>query len=110
MLDVARKDNGVYILYSARNWASGRTVTYDVYDNSNTQTVTGATLTEIGTTGTYGGSFTPTTVGDYKVVLFDNGVTRASSYVQIAEDDIESIGAKLDTLLTDCNLYTGFGL
>lgn len=96
MLNISRNNNQVYLLYGARNYATGISVSAEVYDNSNNQ-ISGSpiTLNEIGTTGLYGAYFTPTTNGDYKIIVFEAAVKMATSGIKVADNDIESNGTNI---------------
>lgn len=96
MLILSKNNKAIYILYGAKNYASSRTVTADIYDNSNTlfqSPSPSVTLTEIGSTGLYGASFTPTTNGEWKIIITENSTERAHASIKITDHDIETVGA-----------------
>jgi hypothetical protein len=101
MLDISKKDRVVYIFYSGRTFKTGLTVTASIYDDTDTL-ITGSpfTLTEIGTTGLYGTSFTPTALGNYKIVIFESSTKIAATTIKVTDYDVESIGEDLESALS----------
>jgi len=102
MLSLSKKDNAVYILYAAISFNTTKTVTAKIWDDTNTQIVgSPISLSQIPTnTGLYGASFTPTTVGEYKIEILENGSVKAAAGIKVTEYDIESIGGDVVSIKT----------
>lgn len=100
MLNISKQDQAVYLLYSGRTFSTGLAVTANVYDGSN-NLLAGSpfSLTEIGATGMYGVSFTPTTAGFYKVAVLEGTTKMSSASIKITDYDIESVGEDVATAL-----------
>ena len=100
MLTLSKKGNAVYILYAAKKFESGKTVTAKVWNAANTA-ISGSpfTLTEISTnTGLYGVSFTPTVIGEYKIQILEGGIEQAAASIKVTDYDIESIGGDVTSI------------
>lgn len=105
MLNLSKNGNSVYILYGARNYASGKTVTAEIRDNAN-NTIVGSpfTLTEIAAnTGLYGTTFTPTANGEYKIKITQGAKDRAHASIKITNHDIESVGGDVVSIESTVN-------
>lgn len=92
MLNLSRNGRSIYILYGSSNYITGHTVVAEIYDEANVKNSSNVTLSEIGTTGLYGGSFTPDAVGEWKVKIKDNVLYKAHASITITEHDEVSIG------------------
>lgn len=101
MLTLSKSNQAVYVLYAAKNFGTGKTVTMNVYNGSNTE-ISGSpfTLTEIGTTGLYGASFTPTATGEFKIIVHEGSSKQASASIKITNYDIESVGGDVTSVKT----------
>jgi len=98
MLNLSKSGNAVYVLYAAKNFQSGKTVTIDVRNGADTLVVTGGSVPEIGTTGLYGTSFTPATTGDFKVLIYENAGKVAAASLKVTAYDIESVGGDVASI------------
>lgn len=110
MLNISRKDQAVYVFYASRTFTSGLTITANIYNGINVL-VTGSpfTLTEIGTLGLYGTSFTPADTGTYKILVLEGTTKIASATIKVTESDIESVAEDVTSIL-DLVENTTFGL
>lgn len=92
MLTLSQKNKAVYMLYQGRNKASSLTVTANVYDDANAQ-ITGSpfTLTEINSLGLYSTTFTPSVIGNYKIIISESSVPISVASIKITDYDIESV-------------------
>jgi len=99
MLNLSRNGQAVYMLYGSKNYGNGSTVLAYVYDNANSQ-ISGSpfTLSEIASTGLYGNTFTPSTTGEYKIQITEDGTERAHASIKITTDDIESVGSNVTSI------------
>lgn len=98
MLNLSKSGNAVYVLYAAKNFKTGKTVTIDVRNGADTLVVTGGSVPEIGTTGLYGTSFTPATTGDFKVLIYENASKVAAASLKVTSHDIESVGGDVASI------------
>lgn len=98
MLNISKSGSAVYVLYAAKNFVSGKTITLDVRNGSDTLTVTGGSVPEIGSTGLYGTSFTPATTGEFKVLIYENSNKQAAASIKITAHDIESVGGDVTSI------------
>ena len=95
--------------YQAVNKATGKTIDYNVYDASHTLDAgKSGTMTEIGATGRYYGSFTPDVEGLWNVIMINTTDSNGPVVKQyaVAGHDIDSIGdavAQIDTDLGNLN-------
>jgi len=100
MLTLSKKNNAVYILYAAKKFESGKTVTAKVWNAANTA-ISGSpfTLSEISAnTGLYGTSFTPSAVGEYKIQILEAGAEQAAASIKVTDYDIESVGGEVTSI------------
>ena len=109
MLNASKKDGVFHLLYTARNFLTGRTVTYDVYDETDTMIVDDNAMTELDGQGVYEGDFTPPSLGEYTIILSDNGVKRGAHSLKVTENDIDTLAAKIDATINPVS-FTGIGL
>lgn len=98
MLNLSKSGNAVYVLYAAKNFQSGKTITIDVRNGADTLVVTGGSVPEIGSTGLYGTSFTPATTGEFKVLIYENGTKKAAASLKSTSYDIESVGGDVTSI------------
>lgn len=98
MLNLSKSGNAIYVLYAAKNFISGKTITIDVRNGADSLTVTGGTVPEIGSTGLYGTTFTPATTGDFKVLIYETGSKVAAASVKVTAYDIESVGGDVTSI------------
>lgn len=101
MLNISKNNQAVYILYSERTFASGKTITAKVYNDSDVE-ISGSpfTLLEIDNKGIYGTSFTPTTIGQYKIVVLEGTTKMSAASIKISTYDIESVGGDTTSILS----------
>lgn len=102
MLNLSKSGQTVYILYGAKNYTSSLTIVAEVYNPSNAQIAASPiTLSEIGTTGLYGGTFTPAagSEGEYKIKIQEGSQYRAHASIKITEHDIVSVGGEVTSIL-----------
>lgn len=99
MLNLSKSGQNVYILYGAKNYGNGETVVANIYDGSNSL-VSGSpfTLSEIGSTGLYGNSFSPSATGEYKIKVTEGSNDRAHASIKVTDYDIESVGGDVTTI------------
>ena len=98
MLNLSKSGNSVYVLYAAKNFHSGKTVTIDVRNGSDSLVVTGGSMPEIGSTGLYGTTFTPATTGEFKVIVYENASKVAAASMKSTSYDIESVGGDVTSI------------
>lgn len=96
----------IEITYQASNATSGLTdVTMEVYDELGAKDVVNfpdVTMTEIGATGRYKGSFTPDVAGKWRVMI--NSITKKGQMVKdydVVSHNIDEVGGTVATLETD---------
>ena len=98
MLNLSKQGNAIYVLYGSKNYTTGRTVVAEIYDEANVKDVTDVTLTEIASTGLYGSTYTPDTLGHWKIKIKEGSQYRAHAYINMASDDIVSVGGEVTSI------------
>jgi VCBS repeat-containing protein len=95
----------IEVTYQAKGATTGLTdVVMEIYDESGAKdivTFPDVTMTEIGATGRYYGSFTPDAVGQWKVLI--DSVTESGKMVKqfdVVSHNIDSIGNAVDSVKT----------
>lgn len=83
-------------IYQAAGAASGISVVGTVYDNTDAALTTPVDFTEIGGSGRYYGSFTPTVEGEWHLHVVDSNGGKLVKQYSVGGSNVNSIGAKLD--------------
>lgn len=94
-------DELIEVTYQAKGSVSGLVdVVMEIYDETKAKDIVGfpdVTLTEIGATGRYYGSFTPDTVGVWRVTVTSATVPgKTTNQYEVVAHNIESIGDVVD--------------
>lgn len=93
MIQFSKKGTSVNVVYSSANFDPGQTVTADVMDSTHSAVLGSPfTMVEIGSTGIYTTSFTPSLNGTYIVLVSEAGEKRATSTIEIMDYSIDEIG------------------
>lgn len=95
-----RVGEAVEVIYQAQNAATDVVVNMEVYDENKTIVAGGPTvLTELGASGRYYGTFTPTAQGEWQVQIEqEGGIGKAVKAYSVGGHNIHEIGAKVETI------------
>lgn len=109
MISFSRKDDAFNVVYHSSNFDSGLTITMDVIDNTDSS-ISGSpfTMSEIGSTGLYSASFTPVTIGTFKIIVEEEGIKRAASTVEVMNYSLDSLGTIVDGIVPASGSDGGF--
>lgn len=96
----------IKVVYQASGATTGLTdVTMEIYDETGSKDIVNfpdVTLTEIGSTGRYEGSFTPDVVGNWEIMI--NSVTKPGKMVrqyEVGDFNVNSIGGIVGSMEAD---------
>ena len=112
---VYKVNKEIKVYYQAAGAATGQTIQMDVYDelqaksNLTTDITPGqsiASMTEVGATGRYRGTFTPDVEGDWSVQVFDsvNVTGKIVKHYEIGGHDVDDIGDVTGLIKTQTDL------
>lgn len=94
-----KTDEVIEVFYQAPNALSGKIIQMQVYDETHAAMGVPLTLAEIGATGRYYGTFTPTAEGNWAVTIqVDNGTGKVIKHYPVVGHNVDSIGDSLAAL------------
>lgn len=94
-------DEAIEVFYQAPNALSGKIVQMQVYDGTHAAYGVLLTLTEIGASGRYYGTFTPDAEGNWAVTIqVDNGTGKVIKHYPVVGHNIDSVGDSLAALVS----------
>ncbi len=90
------------ITYQTDGAKSGETVTLEIFDETGVKDLTNfpdITMTEILTTGRYGGSFTPDVQGEWIIMIsYSSGKGKTVKQYSVGGYNLDDVGQKVDAI------------